>query len=318
MTPLVSVIISVYNCEKYIASCIESIIQQTYKNIEIIICDDGSTDKTNEIIKTYITKVKYIYQENQGQGAGRNNAVQYSQGEYLAFIDADDMWYENKIELQMSMFEKDQSLAAVYSEMMIIDENQLKLGYHAKGTMKRGMIFSELLAENFIGLSSLIVKKNAFEQCGGFSEHRYCQDFVLLLKLASKFNFDFVNKPLVSYRQHSQSVTSNLQLSYGEPIEYFKTVPLEYKLTDSQKLIWEKKLLDLYVSFAYLSYMRKEYQASIKIIVSAQNIGLNSWKLSSLKLMNKIPFRTISGYLVWLQQFMRILFRKLAGNHYYK
>ncbi|MBO9684194.1 MAG: glycosyltransferase family 2 protein, partial [Flavisolibacter sp.] len=103
--PLVSVIMSAYNAEAFIEQSIKSVMDQTYDNYELIICDDGSVDKTAEIIKRY-PSVQYLYQNNQGQGAGRNHAANHAKGDYLAFIDADDRWASEKLEQQMDLFKK--------------------------------------------------------------------------------------------------------------------------------------------------------------------------------------------------------------------
>src|SRR6185503_9798688 len=96
--PLVSVVMSAYNAEKFIEQSIQSVLKQTYPNVELIVCDDGSTDSTKDIIKKHAS-VHYIYQHNQGQGAGRNNAASHARGEYLAFIDADDCWTPEKLDV---------------------------------------------------------------------------------------------------------------------------------------------------------------------------------------------------------------------------
>ena len=150
---------SAYNAEKFIEKSVKSVLDQTYQNIEFIICDDGSTDTTKDIVARF-PSVKYFFQNNQGQGAGRNNAALQANGEYLAFIDADDSWAPEKIEIQVSIFKNNQELGAVYSDMKLIDEEGKLLGYNAKGRMKRGNIFNELIAGNYMcGLSSLMVSQ---------------------------------------------------------------------------------------------------------------------------------------------------------------
>ena len=99
--PLVSVIIPVYNREKFLAEAIDSVLAQTYRPIEIIVIDDGSTDKSGEIARSY-AETKYIYQDNQGVSVARNIGVDAAQGEFLAFLDSDDMWLHNKLETQIN------------------------------------------------------------------------------------------------------------------------------------------------------------------------------------------------------------------------
>jgi glycosyltransferase involved in cell wall biosynthesis len=101
--PLVSVIIGAYNAEKYLAQAIESILAQTFTDYEIILIDDGSTDRTKEIAQSY-PEIRYFYQENQGVAAARNRGVAESLGEYLTFLDADDLWLPDKLALQIEIF----------------------------------------------------------------------------------------------------------------------------------------------------------------------------------------------------------------------
>ncbi len=104
-SPLVSVVIPVYNGEKFIANSISSVLNQTYQPVEIIVVDDGSEDGTAEIIRSF-EDVKYIYQVNQGHGQAKNAGIEASSGYYLAFNDADDIWEPNKLNLQIKIFKK--------------------------------------------------------------------------------------------------------------------------------------------------------------------------------------------------------------------
>lgn len=111
--PLVSAIIPVYNCELYLAEAIESVLAQTYRPIEIIMVDDGSTDGTADVAKRYATVVRYVRQPNSGAPAARNRGAELAQGDFLSFLDADDTWVEDKLERQMACFDGDQELDVV-------------------------------------------------------------------------------------------------------------------------------------------------------------------------------------------------------------
>jgi glycosyltransferase involved in cell wall biosynthesis len=112
--PLISVIIPVYNAERYLAEAVESVLAQTYRPLEVIVIDDGSTDSSAAIIKKYALLVTYFYQPNAGSSAARNRGVRFSKGEYLAFLDADDLWVEDKLELQMRAFQQNPQTEAVF------------------------------------------------------------------------------------------------------------------------------------------------------------------------------------------------------------
>ena len=102
--PKVSVIIPTYNRAHYICETIDSILAQTYRDYEIIVVDDGSADNTRKVLQKYDGKVRYFYQKNRGPSAARNFGISQSQGEYIAFLDDDDLWTENKLELQIDFF----------------------------------------------------------------------------------------------------------------------------------------------------------------------------------------------------------------------
>ncbi|MEW6206968.1 MAG: glycosyltransferase family A protein [Acidobacteriota bacterium] len=113
----ISVIIPLYNCERYIGEAIESAISQSYRPVEIIVMDDGSTDGSREAVERFGSQVKYIYQPNSGQAAARNRAIEMAAGEFLAFLDADDVWLEDKLKIQMAAFDANARLDAVFGHI---------------------------------------------------------------------------------------------------------------------------------------------------------------------------------------------------------
>lgn len=114
---LVSVVIPVHNCQDYIAEAIRSVLAQTYSHSEILIVDDGSTDRSAEIIKSFASDVQYIYQEQSGAATARNHGVDSAKGEWIAFLDADDMWESNKLESQLIAFSERRSLDIVFGHV---------------------------------------------------------------------------------------------------------------------------------------------------------------------------------------------------------
>lgn len=292
--PLVSVIMSAYNAEKFIEKSIKSVLDQTYSNIEFIICDDGSTDKTGEVIKRY-PAIRYIYQTNKGQGAGRNNAASHAKGEYLAFIDADDCWVPDKLSVQIALFDRNPAVGAVYSDMEIVDSNGVTLGFNAKGKMKRGHVFNDLIAGNYMcGLSSLVVRTEILREVGGFSDHRYCQDFVFLLKVANKYEVDFSERTLVYYLSHEESITRKIDISYPEQISFYKEIPVLYQLNFAQQQAVTKQLMFLYFSYAILHFRKQNFSKTSVILKEARTIQLSSFKSKILSLLNWPVIRNIA------------------------
>ena len=170
--PLVSVVMPVYNAEAHIAHTLNSVLSQTYKNIEVIVVDDGSCDGSVQIVETIAQQdahITLLRQSNLGVAASRNLAIQKSRGEYIAPIDADDIWYPQKIEKQVHcMLHADPSIGLVYAWSVHIDERGLLTGGFNASDIE-GDVFSVLIVSNFIGNSSApLIRRACFEQVGGY------------------------------------------------------------------------------------------------------------------------------------------------------
>ena len=211
MNELVSVIIPTYNRESTIIRAVESVLSQTYKNIEVIIVDDCSTDGTLKLLKdNYSTNQKvriYKLDKNSGACAARNKGIDVSQGKYIAFLDSDDVYYPKKIEWQMNVLEDDKyDLCATNYDR--IDHN----GTNGKITVKNlngDNLLRELLFCNFITTGTLLGKKECFQDVKfDVSLARY-QDWDLVLRLCKKYNFYFLNKSSLLQEYQKSSITSS-------------------------------------------------------------------------------------------------------------
>ena len=158
---LISAIIPVFNCERYLAESIESALAQTYRPVEVIVIDDGSTDRTAEIALRYEPEITYFYQPNAGSSAARNQGVRLSRGSYLAFHDADDMWVKNKLALQMQVFHDDPQEDAVFGHVKQFYSPDLD-----EDTRKR-IVCEENLMPGFIS-TTMLIKREAFFRVGFF------------------------------------------------------------------------------------------------------------------------------------------------------
>ena len=208
-SPLVSVIIPTYNREKILLRAIESIKKQTYTNWEIIIIDDNSTDNTEEIIKNEINKNIRYYKnnENLGGAASRNIGAQYAKGDFFAFLDSDDEWYEFKLKIQVDILKSNKNIDMVFTDYMIINENT---GSKIIFNNNKDITTKNLLSNNFIGTtSSICIKREKFLEIGGFNSNLLgCQDWDLYIR-AYQNNFARVDKPCLNYYFHNESITGN-------------------------------------------------------------------------------------------------------------
>ncbi len=210
---LVSTIIPAYNAQDFIAETIESALAQTYADHEIIVVDDGSTDRTCEIVDAYRDKVRLIRQENAGPAAARNRGVQESTGEWIAFLDADDLWYENKLTTQIQRAGETGALFVYANRISIGDcEHVSKLQSDAVELVE-GDIFTKLLVGNVITLSSVLLRKDVFVEAGGFNEDlslKAVEDWELWLRISEKHEIALCREPLLEYRFHTDGISRSV------------------------------------------------------------------------------------------------------------
>ncbi|MCF6768115.1 glycosyltransferase [Thiotrichales bacterium 19S11-10] len=247
----VSVIIPSYQHASYIAEAITSVIEQSYQNIELIIVDNYSKDETKEIVDAYLSdaRVKFVQFDNQGViAASRNYGASLSSGQYLAFLDSDDIWHKDKLLIQLESFTDD--IAAISTQFEAIGD--VKSHYnHLNALLKNNKFvdfsYQEILASNPVITSSLLMRKEDFQQAGGFDEskHFICiEDWELWLRVCKKTGLKIrvLNQPLVKYlvfispsRKHTQIEVNTLEifkkhflLEYLTQAEFKHCLSLQY------------------------------------------------------------------------------------------
>jgi teichuronic acid biosynthesis glycosyltransferase TuaG len=215
--PSISIIMPAYNAKKYIAESIQSVINQTFKNWELIIVDDGSTDQTSSIIKEQIEldkRIFYYYQENGKQGRARNYGISKSKGKYIAFLDADDIWFANKLDHQLIIIQN-KNVELVFSDAITFNNsNEIDISNTLKSfkgfcSVENGIDL--FLKKNQIPILTVLVTKNALEKVAFFTEEKDVQnveDYHLWLKLLfNGVSFFGAEEALAGYREHEASVT---------------------------------------------------------------------------------------------------------------
>ncbi len=214
---LVSVIITCYNYGKYLAQCVESVLSQSYRDLEIIIVNDGSTDNTDEVIANYLSdpRIRSIKQANAGQANAKNTGILNANGAFLAFLDADDRWLPDKLEKQLACFDNP-DVGVVYCRARYLDEESNEFDYDMMAEYlqpRRGRVSEWLVFDNFIQFSSSVVKKQCFEKFGAFDETlKMGIDWDLWLRLSTVYEFDYVDERLIFYRMgHSGQMSKNME-----------------------------------------------------------------------------------------------------------
>lgn len=202
MSPQVSIITATYNYGIYLPRAVESVIDQTFQDWELIIIDDGSEDQTRDVIKPYLDdkRIRYIHTVNRGQPAAKNRGLIETKGRLIAFLDGDDSWFPEKLERQVKLITADPSLGVVYSRRAIISESGTFVG-NDTAALHRGNILGLIFKDNFICFSSAMVRREAFTTVGGFDESiPMAIDYDLWLRIAAKYSFDYIDDPMVYYR----------------------------------------------------------------------------------------------------------------------
>ncbi len=218
----------VYNAEKYIEETIQSVLNQTYENWELIIINDGSNDKTDGIIQNYLTNIKihYYHQNNSGVSVARNFGISKSRGKYISFLDADDIWLLSNLEEKI-FFLKKESIDAVYSNCDIIDENSININKTLTGSKTPTLNDILSIKGNYITApSGIILKKEIFDTIGTFDtnlSNNADQDLWIRL-LANKFKLELINKSLWKYRAHKNNMSKNISLLEKDSIYLIEKV----------------------------------------------------------------------------------------------
>jgi glycosyltransferase involved in cell wall biosynthesis len=228
-TPLVSVTICCYNSERYIAQTVQSVLDQTFSDFELIIVNDGSTDRTEEIVRGFDDpRIHYQYQENRGLAATRNRTLELAQGKYIAFLDHDDLWVPEKLALQIPLMEVREDIAVVYGNAATIDADGNVISENwADFKPRDGNIFADLLIQgDFINWQTVVMRRSVLESLGGFRPYKVVEDYDILLRCAVDHNFVGIDRVLAQYRWHGSNFTAlrkevEIELEVVELKEYW-------------------------------------------------------------------------------------------------
>jgi glycosyltransferase involved in cell wall biosynthesis/predicted O-methyltransferase YrrM len=235
----ISVIIPAYNSDKTIIQAIESVFNQTFKALEVIVVDDGSTDNIKNLLLPYIEKgvIKYFFKENGGPSSARNLGIQKVEGEFVAFLDADDYWHPEKLSKQIDILNKNPKSIVCYTEVSLVDEEGRinEVTRNKITSQKSGYVLPYFILHNIVTLSSAMVRVDVLKSIESFDEDRniiFVEDYNLWLKLAPMGEFIAINEPLTLYR--------NTKINISKP-NYKKVIKIFYKNMINSKIkfkIW--------------------------------------------------------------------------------
>lgn len=263
--PLVSVIIPNYNYAKYVGEAIDSALNQTYENLEIIVVDDGSKDNSREILESYGDKIKVIFQENAGVSAARNNGVKNSNGKYIAFLDADDIWFSEKIAKQVNVLEKNEDVGLVDVGLEEFDNNGNIISSRLDGLS--GWVSNEfLLLERSVVLgaaSGMMLPRKVFDEVGGFDLNLLTSaDWDFCYRVNRLYKIKFIPEVLIRYRNHGTNMHSNVKRMEREMFYGFEKAFSENS-SDIQT-IKQRSYSNLHKILAGSYFHNREYKDFIK------------------------------------------------------
>jgi glycosyltransferase involved in cell wall biosynthesis len=215
--PTISVVIPVYNRSALIGQALDSIARQTLPVDEVVVVDDGSTDGTREAISRHSTPVRYIYQENQGPSAARNKGIKEARGEYIAFLDSDDLWVSRKNEVQVRHLLAHPEIDCLFGDMANFSGDEVTRQaeiknpdfhrYLEQNCDKLDLLFEWLLKENVIPTPTVMVRRSVFNKVGFLDESlRLAEDYDLWLRLAAECHWGFDNEVLLYRRRHDSNL----------------------------------------------------------------------------------------------------------------
>lgn len=224
--PLVTAILPVFNRAESVARAIDSVLSQSWGNLELVIVDDGSADGTVDVIESYRGRARILRQENGGAYAARNLALGYARGEIVAFIDSDDAWLPGKLERQVPLLSGDVGL--VYGDIEIVAkpcDGAQNIGVTGFELVRphRGLVLDRFVWGNFVPTCSALVRRSALEEIGGFAEEsRVSTDYLTWFRIARRYPFDYVDAPVTRYTMHAAGISHDLGRSLAARIALFR------------------------------------------------------------------------------------------------
>lgn len=277
MDKLVSVIIPAYNHQNYIVECIESVLNQTYTNIQLIVINDGSKDNTAEVVRNYINEnnlvnIEFFSNHNQGLCKTLNFGIKKSKGDYIAILASDDSWLPRKIEEQISLLENNIAIGLVYSDAYIIGGNVKTTHKYSdyKPSIKKKFlnsiqnvnVYKSLLIENFVLASTVLMRKSVIDNIGDFDVSLLFEDYDMWLRITRKYPISYIDQPLGYYRMHNSNMSNSKKIMLRGTRQI-----LSKHLNDESTFGKPRLKLMIYIRFYFRSiinlYMKNKLQKKI-------------------------------------------------------
>lgn len=302
----ISVVVPAYNSQSTIIETINSVLEQTFTDFELIVINDGSTDRTLELLsEVKDARLKVYSYPNGGLPAARNQGIVRARGEFISFIDADDLWTSDKLELQLQALQKNPQAGVAYSWTICMGNNGNSF-HPGVSESFQGNVYPNLLVGNFIASgSNVLIRKEAIESVGNFDESlKSCEDWDYWLRLAPKWEFVVVPKPQIIYRLSSGAMSSKLDV-----MEKYQTLVLERAFASAPLELQYLKNRGFAYIYLFMTRLYLSRASDAKVVKEATQ------KLSkAIRLYPKILLSKEGILLLIKLVILRILTPKLASS----
>ena len=271
-SPLVSAVIPAFNAESFIAEAVSSVLAQTYRPVECIVVDDGSTDGTAEVVRSFGSEVRLVTQPNKGVANARNSGAAVANGAFLAFLDADDVWMPNKLEKQMILLEDNSSLGLVYSGVLEVDEALRPIGQVEPAPPGSALRNTLLLEQPWItaACSTGVLPIQSFHAVKGFDEQLSTSaDCDFVCRLACRYAIACVPEPLTLYRRHSSQMSADIGLMEHDMLLVFDKLFGDEALPSPVRSLHGRALANLYFTLAASSRRTSSPTRSMRHLLRA-------------------------------------------------
>lgn len=276
-TPRVSVVIPTYNYARFVCNAVDSVLSQTYQDYEIIVVDDGSRDDTGDVLAPYGDLIRYIRQENAGPSTARNNGIGLARGEFIAFLDADDLWLPHKLENQVRFLDANPEFGMVFSDMShCVDGDMVHTSYLRERGYRyvaQGSIYNNLLKEGFIFTPTVMLRSKCLDLVGTFDVTMCnCEDVDLWFRIADRFQIGFLDEPLVIRNQHGANVTGNSEDYLKAPVLLMERL---YAVNSDleRKSIIKERLKSMFYNLGYYYFSINRMTECRKYMLKAMAVG---------------------------------------------
>jgi glycosyltransferase involved in cell wall biosynthesis len=280
--PKVSVIIPTYHRAFIVRQSIDSVLQQTYRDYEIIVVDDGSTDDTREVLKSYGDKIRYDYKANGGISSARNRGLEIAGGDYVAFLDSDDFWKPEKLQKQMTFFEANPEYGMVATRCLTntVDRNFTTVSINKRRRYgKSGWVYKDLFYRNFIRTSSVVVRRECFDQLGVFDESLpRCEEIDMWLRIAKKYPIGFINDILTVYTRRPIEIRQD---SIKGRKNWIRVLEKNYDQDLIPRAMYNKRMARIYAHMAENLLKKGKRQEGEKLLqqtLSLYPLNFRAWK----------------------------------------